>query len=210
MPGDRIDVMVFLQKNPTKGIDVTVTRTILQNIQVFAINDKFRLEKGEAEEGTIQAKTVSLLVTPKDAQLLHLASELGEIRLSLRSPEDDEVVVTATTPVSELTSGSGSSNRESEELFSGVPAVLDPSDNGDDAMPLDQSMIAHRMFVIEGPEMWEQVFDGDGRPLKETPAEGPRAGSRDDSLLPLAVDEGELTNDLDEDEDVDGDLDEDD
>ncbi|MBX7166115.1 MAG: Flp pilus assembly protein CpaB, partial [Pirellulales bacterium] len=94
LPNDRVDVLVHIKSDPARGIGQTVTRTILQDVQVFAINEVFRNEEKEAEESAIAAKTITLLVTPQDAELITLATELGKIRLVMRSPEDDEASAT--------------------------------------------------------------------------------------------------------------------
>ncbi len=87
--GDRVDVLVHLSENPNLGVARTITRTFLQNIKVFAVDDVFQREDDEnARSG--DAKTVSLLVTPNQAELVTLASEMGEIRLVLRSADDKE------------------------------------------------------------------------------------------------------------------------
>ncbi len=90
-PGDRVDLLVFMQKNPAKGIMETGTRTILQDLKVFAVGSQFDLAETEGEESLV-ARTVSLLVTPEQAEIVMLATELGSIRLVLRSPDDKDVV----------------------------------------------------------------------------------------------------------------------
>ncbi len=90
MPGDRVDVLVHLLPNPTAGINEPMTRTVLQRIKVFAIDSVIDLERIDAENKAMQAKTISLLVTPEQAQKIMLATELGQVRLVLRSPEDDQ------------------------------------------------------------------------------------------------------------------------
>jgi pilus assembly protein CpaB len=93
-PGDLVDVMVFLRQGP--DVPRTGSYTILRMARVFAVNsqtDRNTEEKGQE----VAAKTVSLLVKPKQAERLTLATELGKIRLALRRPEDtvpdDEEVV---------------------------------------------------------------------------------------------------------------------
>jgi pilus assembly protein CpaB len=88
MPGDRVDVLVHLQPNPTAGITEPIVRTVLQFIKVFAVNDVLNVE-GLDHEKSIAAKTISLLVTPEQAQKVTMATEMGQIRLVLRSPEDE-------------------------------------------------------------------------------------------------------------------------
>lgn len=90
-PGDRVDLLVFIQRNLQRGIPETVTRTVLQDVKVFAVGDQFDLQETENRR-SIAARSVSLLVTPRQAEILMLASELGTIRLSLRSHADDSVL----------------------------------------------------------------------------------------------------------------------
>lgn len=90
-PGDRVDLLVFMQKCPSKGILETGTRTILQDVKVFAVGSQFDLAETEGKD-SLAAKTVSLLVTPEQAEVVLLATEMGSIRLALRSPEDKNVV----------------------------------------------------------------------------------------------------------------------
>jgi len=89
-PGDRVDVMVHLRRNPGEGFAETTIRTILQDIKVFAVNDVVGLDSEKSNSKSIAAKTISLLVSPEDAELVMLATTLGAIQLVMRSPEDDE------------------------------------------------------------------------------------------------------------------------
>lgn len=102
LPKDRVDVLVHISSNPGRGMNQTVTRTILQDVQVFAVNDVFRRDPAMSEESSIAASTITLLLTPEDAELVTLASELGKIRLVLRSPEDDEVAEPPGADLAEL------------------------------------------------------------------------------------------------------------
>ena len=87
-PGDRVDVMVYLTRNPQNDILTTGTRMVLENIKVFAVNDV--VNSGTEKDGkSIKAATVSLLVTPEQAARVTLAAELGTIRLALRSPDEE-------------------------------------------------------------------------------------------------------------------------
>jgi pilus assembly protein CpaB len=85
-PGDLVDVMVFLRQGP--DIPRTSTYTILRMARVYAVNtqtDRATEQKGQDSA----AKTVSLLVKPKQAERLTLATEMGKIRLALRRPTDE-------------------------------------------------------------------------------------------------------------------------
>lgn len=90
-PGDRVDLLVHLVRNLSKGIPETTTKTFLQDVKVFAVNDIITDTEGK---GTITAKTVSLLVKPEQSELVTHAARLGGISLSIRPPHDEEVVET--------------------------------------------------------------------------------------------------------------------
>lgn len=115
-PGDRVDVLAYMAKNPAHGIDETVTKTILQDISVFAVDTitTDELTKEGKEEKSIAAKTISLLVTPAQAQSVTLATELGSIRLVMRSPDDSsEGELPGKTSVADL--DIDKANRKAEE-----------------------------------------------------------------------------------------------
>ncbi len=117
VPGDRVDVMVHLVRDPAREISETVTRTILQDIKVFAVDDVVDLEREKEGVKKLAAKTISLLVTPEQAAKLMLATQLGSINLVMRSPEDDKQVQNAEAKPGELFASSAKSNRSKETLM---------------------------------------------------------------------------------------------
>ncbi len=115
-PGDYVDVIGLFEVyaptdangNPTgsgprdtAGKDqgdkpkVYTAVTLLQNIQVLAVaqNDDASLQPGSEKKSNgkpDQAKSVTLAVTPEQAEKLTLAENIGELRLSLRPFGDTE------------------------------------------------------------------------------------------------------------------------
>jgi pilus assembly protein CpaB len=67
-----------------------MTRTILKNVRVFAVNEQTHRET-DSQGNNIAAKTVSLLVTPSQVEVLMLAGRLGSLSLSLRPPNEEVV-----------------------------------------------------------------------------------------------------------------------
>ena len=55
-----------------------MTRTILQDIKVFAVDNVVDLEKEKEPGKSIAAKTICLLVTPEQAAKVMLASSTGD------------------------------------------------------------------------------------------------------------------------------------
>ncbi|MBN2024932.1 MAG: Flp pilus assembly protein CpaB [Pirellulales bacterium] len=114
-PGDRVDVLVHLRRNVQNDIKENRTQTILQDIKVFAVDDIFKLQPGGTEEDSTIAKTISLLVTPDQAEKVILASQLGNVQLVMRSPGDSDTSPTAGVTPSELLGSTDKSNREAEQ-----------------------------------------------------------------------------------------------
>ncbi|UCG34171.1 MAG: Flp pilus assembly protein CpaB [Phycisphaerales bacterium] len=84
MPGSRVDVIAVMSTNSSRGRD-TVSRTILEDIAVAAVGQQMADPKDPTANIT---RSVTLLVKPKAAALLHLADTKGRIRLALRQQKD--------------------------------------------------------------------------------------------------------------------------
>lgn len=82
-PGSRVDVIATLRPDQRGQI----ARTIVENVKVQAVNR--RLSKTERpDEKAASVKTVTLIVAPKDAEAIELASNTGRLRLVLRGTSD--------------------------------------------------------------------------------------------------------------------------
>ena len=103
LPGDRVDMLVHLAEQPTKGVPRAITRTFLHNIKVFAVDDLY--DRPGTESNTLAAKTISVLVTPGQAELVALACNLGTVQLVMRSATDDESESTGGADLSKLLLG---------------------------------------------------------------------------------------------------------
>jgi pilus assembly protein CpaB len=116
-PGDRVDVLVYLKANNFSGGQEAGATTILQDIKVFAVNDQWRPTE-ETTEGPSAVKNVALLVTPEQAEKLTLATELGKVKLVLRSPDDDLKADTLSGTTAHDLFGTGDrSSRAAEKHF---------------------------------------------------------------------------------------------
>ena len=83
-PGDRVDVLTTLDVQ-----NESVTTTLFENIEVLAINQE--TDNTVNNNKTAKPQTATLLVTPEQAQSLVLATERGTIRLTLRTPSDNNM-----------------------------------------------------------------------------------------------------------------------
>jgi pilus assembly protein CpaB len=85
LPGMRVDVLVTGRPPDATG---TITATCLQNILVLSAGQTVQADaRGQA----IQAPTVTLLVSPEQAETLTLASSEGRIQLVLRNGSDQTI-----------------------------------------------------------------------------------------------------------------------
>ena len=102
VPGMRVDVIISGTPPGGNAMVGTVTKTVLQNIQVLSAGQK--IEK--TAEGTPEAvNVVNLLVTPEQAEIMSLASSQTSIQLVLRNPLDTVDAKTTGTATSNLFSG---------------------------------------------------------------------------------------------------------
>jgi pilus assembly protein CpaB len=86
-PGTRVDVLLTGDPNRGRstGSDETLTKTILENVQVLAAGQKVQPDaQGKPEKVNV----VTLLCTPEDAAKVTLAANEGRIQLVLRNPAD--------------------------------------------------------------------------------------------------------------------------
>lgn len=95
VPGDRVDVV------GTFDVDGYVSTVFLQRILVLAVNVPGGAGPGSEERGGGE-RTVTLAVTPREAQALTLVAERGTVRLLLRSPKDEGTVSIPVTRLKDL------------------------------------------------------------------------------------------------------------
>ena len=96
LPSSRVDVIVTVD-----GQNQTQSRVVLSNIQVLTAGRVFDQEKSR-EGQAMPARVVTLLVSPRDAEILALAASEGSIILALRNPLDTEPVETQGARINSL------------------------------------------------------------------------------------------------------------
>lgn len=97
-PGDRVDILATYQDPVAKQ---ETTQMILQNVPVLAIN------LGDTEsQGPGGAKSsMTLAVSPEEAELLTAADRAGVLRIALRPVEDQTVIPSPGTSTRDLRGG---------------------------------------------------------------------------------------------------------
>ena len=129
MPGALVDVVVTIEPPEGGNQRDRISKIVLQNIKVLANGQN--LDKPKNEKEAERVKTVTLQVTPDQAEKLALASSEGRLQLVMRNSIDqgDEVTTGATK----------------KDLLSGERAtpVPEPGLNGKDA-PVQRTAVARR------------------------------------------------------------------
>jgi pilus assembly protein CpaB len=187
LPGDRVDVLVHMVENEGKGIPETATRTVLQDVKVFAVNDLYTRDPRDKDETSISAKTISLLVTPQQAELITLASEVGSIRLTMRSLEDEGSTEAGGAAIGELL-GTAKTDRDDESLVDdgekkddSLLSLLDskPQPKAEEPEPAP-ALPTWKMVVLRGEEAEQVEFAPEGglpEKVTEDPANPPAGPS---------------------------------
>jgi pilus assembly protein CpaB len=83
LPGCRVDVIATLRQD-----NMQIAKTIVENAKVQAVGVKMSRNKNESRGEP--SKTVTLIVTSKDAEAIELASNSGKPRLVLRGMADTD------------------------------------------------------------------------------------------------------------------------
>jgi pilus assembly protein CpaB len=117
LPGYRVDVVSTTRGQPHDSS----SRIILQNMLVLAVDT---IANRDNQTNSILGSTVTLAATPEEAQRLSLAAALGELRLTLRTPDDNKIVRLPVAKWEDLGKPirDGMAGREEEEPVTSVSA----------------------------------------------------------------------------------------
>jgi Flp pilus assembly protein CpaB len=188
-PGDRVDVQLFVRKDPKSGVDVAKSKVILQNIRVFAVDQAVQRSADGGDEKAI-AKTVSLMLTPDHASKLSLAEQIGEISLIPRNPDDEDASDAPEYTVDDLLAGTDKSSREKEQGEQKVAEDEGPNPNDSlmnaiAAVPKKPPFV---MEVVEAQAVHEVLFDAEtGRPIRPVAEQTGAAGPTPHNVAPPAL-----------------------
>jgi pilus assembly protein CpaB len=92
-PGDRVDVVLTQQFNngDTPLVRRSVGETVVENLRVLAID-------APDQPSATFGRTVTLEVTPVQAEKINVAVDLGKLSLTLRSADSKQSIVAAAAP----------------------------------------------------------------------------------------------------------------
>src|SRR5271154_6343441 len=119
-PHTRVDILVAVAG--TGPGEPSFSRIVLQNIEVLAVAQEIQHVKDEPEV----VRVVTLLVTPRDAEKLTLASHEGMLRLAMRNYSDAKIVATDGVALPDLLRRGGGSGDMTMPVMQVQPAPVAP------------------------------------------------------------------------------------
>lgn len=169
LPGDRVDV-ILIQHFGEPGLTLpqrSVSETVLRNLRVVAVDQSISTEpKTKGGEPRI-AKTVTLEVTPPQAEILTLAMQLGKLQLTLRNSGD------SASPgfTGEPTSTWGSDVSPALRGLGGEPGAPSPGTQqpGQRTGP-ESGRSGTAIDIFHGGRAEQRCFDETGRRTKDCPS----------------------------------------
>ncbi len=87
LPNDHVDVILIREMRGKAGGQDYVSDTLFTNVRVIAVGQQIETKEGK-KSADGDAKTATLELTPRQAEMLALANKMGEITLTLRSVAD--------------------------------------------------------------------------------------------------------------------------
>jgi pilus assembly protein CpaB len=126
LPGCRVDV-VCTTRDGEKA-----TKLILQNMLVLAADT---VDSKNPDTKTILAQTVTLAATPEESARLALAASLGELRLWLRNPGDQERIAALNIRAADLDKPLPDPNKKED------PEARDPKEDSQPGNPMSKLIL---------------------------------------------------------------------
>jgi pilus assembly protein CpaB len=159
-PGDHVDLLAIF----TAATGDSVAKTVLQDIEVLAVNavttppetndDDDKADKPQSRRGT-EERTITISVTPHDAQIVALSHHTGQIRMTLRRTGD-----TLSEPLE---------RSKSWVLIGEFPAAKDSTPGGDRPPGADME--------TKQPPSWAEMW-GSAEPARGVPAGPPEPAAK--------------------------------
>jgi pilus assembly protein CpaB len=173
LPNSHVDIVSVITDPKGK----TISKIILQNILVLAVD---QLSNRPDDKSAVVANTVTVEVTPEQAQRLALAQKLGSINLILRAFDDDKQITTTMASSEggtldnspdEQVAGEDTARPRTPVGLSKVPDVpLGPGVTAQlaEAKPAESRKV-HIMTIINGEHVRQEPFQLDEKGDVVTP-----------------------------------------
>lgn len=185
-PGSRVDVLLTaIAVDPSR----TQAKTIVQNVRVLAVGQRLASAGVYEPSKETATRTVTLLTTAHDAEVIELASSVRPVRLVLRNNADNEDTDSEGVQLTELLGGGGTPGLMSRLLMAFQPAnpapptpapapatqpvAIAPAPATQPVLATDSTPRRHRKSVrfIQGNEEARIVFEVEPQQQADTSTE---------------------------------------
>jgi pilus assembly protein CpaB len=92
LPNDRVDVLLTRKLDGGANQKAAASETVLTNVRVLAIDQTFRPKGEEDKEYVVADKTATLELDPRQAEVISMAQDIGQLSLALRSIRENDGV----------------------------------------------------------------------------------------------------------------------
>lgn len=152
LPNSRVDVVVSMPKSP--GSQEKVAKVILQDVTVLAAGQTVEIRDNKPVTST----TVTLAMTPEQAERLAVAQAEGKLMLVQRNLRDSQVVRTpGATPASLLSDLPPAPPKARSTARPAVVARSEPSPPAVEKYPvavIRGAKVSEQLFVRQGRDSW--------------------------------------------------------
>jgi len=151
LPGSTVD-LIGTKRLTNNNIE---TQTVLENIRVMAVGDKSTINEKQGDvRHSIVENTVTLEVTPEEAQVLAMWKSIGEIKLSARAKDDNEKLNIKNTKLFEEMKGEVALKNEPEKKKA-KPNLFGGNDN------------KHTLVIFNTKDSKENIANNDSVQFEE-------------------------------------------
>ena len=176
-PGDRVDLILTMVSPSSSGAGVArhVSGTFLTDLRIVGMDQNLSDDKKPAGKVNVVSSTATLEVTPKQAEVVAVASQLGVLSLSLRSLGNSKVAESPSDvsqtwdneamPISFAAPPTMAANRSPGLMggaFSGVAASLAPPGATPSAATPSGSPNQRKIIVVRGSDVSEFLIQPPG------------------------------------------------
>lgn len=128
-PGDRIDLVLTQDVSGGEGQSLKASETIIRNLRVLAVDQTMDNTPKEGEQVSVKpASTATLEVTPKMAEKIAVAQNIGSLTLSLRSLADNTSDLEAAIASGEVSVPKTGDPKAEKQMMLAIAAM--PNDRG--------------------------------------------------------------------------------
>ena len=171
-PGDRVDVLLTMEHGRDQG--GSSTTTLLQQIELLAVHTTIDAPSSDQVKPN-ETRSVTLLVTPKEAAILDLGQNKGTLHLALRNIKDETTHETPPVTLADL--GLSKFVPETKPEPEVIVAVEEPTPVTLPIRTMRGTAVGHDLITIQRP----------ARALASRPPAGPRRGAGAKPAGPLVT-----------------------